>query len=311
MRNARKLYLQRGLTGERWDLNGAGGVYAGDLAGLGVNFSPSFYDLGDGFFQVNDERKVPQGSPGFTLRFTSSAYATYRQLVDWIAASPELYLVYCPYGDMEFLRRIKLSYLSKGERNQLGWLEVPASVLAMTPWFRPVPASIGMVVQTGTFKAYLWDEDEQDYGYRYTDDLVYPGDAEGVLSALLAPAGHIPAALVLRYHGAVEKPVLRLVGASTGKVYGICALNAGVGVSLGATDTLEYSTLQTDCHVRRISADGEETNLLPFVDLSQEDTSREIYFRLPVTESAVLSLESPAAFSGEAELTVYYFYGSV
>ena len=304
--SCRKLYLQRGLSGARWDLNGASGVYASGLAGLGVNLSPTFYDLGDGFFQINDERKVPQGSPGFTLQFISSPYATFRQLVDWIAATPELYLVYCPYGDTEYLRRVTLSFLTKGEKDQLGWLNVPASVLAMTPWFRPVPAQIGMVVPTSAVKAYLWDEDEQDYGYRYTEDLIYPGDAEGALSALLSPAGHTPAAIVLRYHGAIQKPTLRLVGASTGKTYGICALTAGVGVSLGVSDTLEYSSRQEDCHITRIAANGEETSLLPFADLSQE-----IYFRMPVTESAVLSLESPAAFAGEASLTVYYYARSV
>ena len=307
MRNFRKLYLQRGLSGERWDLNGESGVYATDLAGLGVSLAPSFYDLGDGFFQINDEHKHPQGSPTFTSVFVSSPYATYRRMANWIMASPELYLVYKPYGNDEYLRRVTLSFLTKGEMDLLGHLNVPTAVLAMTPWFIPTPTEMSLTTLTGPRKAYLWDEEEQDWGYRYSDDLRYPGDTPGDMSAQIVPAGHQPAAILLRYHGVLVNPTLRLVGLTSGKTYGICSLTARGGLTLGASDTLDYSSHKTDQHLLRVAADGQVTDLLPKVDLSRGTP----YFRAPNTEAAVFRIESPAAITGEAELTVNYYYGTV
>lgn len=304
--NVRKLYLQRGLNGERWDLNGGSGVYAAELAGLGVTLGTTFYDLQDGFFRTNDEHAVPQSSPTFTLIFLSSPYETYRRFTNWVLASPELYLVYCPFGSEEYLRRVTLSGLTKGEKDSLGWLRVPAALLTLTPWFQPTPAELRLEARTGPRKAYLWDEDLQDYCYVYSDELRYGGDAGSDMSARISPSGHLPAALHLVYHGAIVSPTLRLVGAVSGETYGVCALTASGGVSLSASDTLDYSSAKEDCHVRRISASGVVTDLLPHVDLSNE-----IYFRIPVTEPVVFSLESDSAIAGTAELTVSYYFRSV
>lgn len=307
MREYRKLYLQRGLSGERWDLNGASGVYATDLAGLGVSLSPSFYDLGGGFFQINDAHKRPQGTPTFTAVFVSSPYATFRRFANWVLTSPELYLIYRPYGEEEFMRQVTLSFLTKGEEDMLGHLNVPTAVSTLTPWFYPSATEMSITTLSGPRKAYLWDEDEQDWGYRYTDELRYAGDAPGDMSVQIVPAGHQPGALLLRYHGELATPTLRLVGLSTGKVYGICSLTAHGGVSLGAGDTLDYSSQTADKHIRKISADGQVTDLLSKADLSLGTP----YFQVPTGEAAVFSIESPAIITGQAELTVNYYYETV
>lgn len=139
------------------------------------------------------------------------------------------------------------------------------------------------------------------YGYRYTNDLRYGGDAAGTMSATIAPSGHVPAAVVLRYTGAITNPRVRLVGAETGIVYGICEINT----SLTSGQTFELSTRYEDSHVMLIDG-GTETSLLGYVNQAYET-----YFRCPTTESAVLTIESDNAFSGEATLLVYTYFGSV
>lgn len=140
------------------------------------------------------------------------------------------------------------------------------------------------------------------YGYRYTADLRYGGDAAGTMSATIAPSGHVPAAVVLRYTGAITNPRVRLVGAETGIVYGICEINT----SLTSGQTFELSTRYEDSHVMLIDGGGTETSLLGYVNQAYET-----YFRCPTTESAVLTIESDNAFSGEATLLVYTYFGSV
>lgn len=140
------------------------------------------------------------------------------------------------------------------------------------------------------------------YAYRYTEELRYGGDAAGTMSATIEPSGHVPAAVVLRYTGAITNPRVRLVGDETGIVYGICAINT----SLNPGQTFELSTRYEDSHVMLIDGDGTETSLLGDVNPAYE-----IYFRCPTTESAVLTLESDNAFSGEATLLVYTYFGSV
>ena len=292
----RKFYLQN-QAGTRWDLNGAAGVYLVSPAGLGVSLAPTFHDLREGFFAINDTGAVPQLTPSFTLTFPRPhAYQHYRELVDWALAATELQLIYCPFGELEFQAKVALNYINKSELSQLAWLECESALYQLTPWTRPLATEVAV---TGAEEALRYTA-----SLRYDSALRYAGDAAGQMSAMISPAGHLPGSVRLRYTGEISDPRIKLAGAESGTVYGLCAVEG----SLGASETLELATMREDAHVLKIAADGSEIDLVATgaVDLSQEP-----FFSVPVTEPSILTIESTAVISGTAELQVYTYYRSV
>lgn len=293
MRNIRKLYF-RNAAGQRWGLNGESGAYASDLAGFGLALSPVFADLNRGFFVPVSDEAEPQNSLPFTITFTRTPYTTYQQLVNWLAAAGTITIVYNPTGNQEYFRDVTVNFLQKGELNSVGWLEVPSSFLCSTPWYLPTPTILNLEAG-GT-------DESKRYDYVYSEDLRYGNDSSATLSGTIAGAGHTPGSIELTYYGAIVNPRIRLVGNITGKTYGICS----VAITLLPSDVLKLSTRYEESYVKRISAGGQETDLLDVLDLSTTP-----FFHIPVNEPCTLSMEADAAFSGSAELTIYYYYRSV
>lgn len=290
----RKFYLQN-AAGERFGLNKENGVFFSDPSGLGFEQAVTWGDLGRGFFTALDEpeeRADPQTPVTGKLTFLPPAYANYRSFSDWIHAAGNLVLIYQPYGTDEFEKPVEVGYLQKGELNKVRWLQCPVAFEPSSPWRRPTPTEMEMQSsETGT---------NRRYPYRYP--IRYGTDAAGRMSARIRAAGHLNGAVLLRYTGAIVGPEIRLTGAVTGKVYGICRLSS----TLGSSDTLELSTMVEDCHVHRIAPSGTAEDLSPDLDLSQNP-----YFRVPCDEDSILSIESSQRFTGAAQLTVYHYYRTV
>ena len=293
MKNIRKLYF-RNAAGQRWGLNGENGAYASDLSGFGLALSPVFADLNRGFFVPVSDEAEPQNSLAFTVTFTRTPYATYQQLVDWLAAAGTITIVYNPTGRQEYFRNVTVNFLQKSELTQVGWLEIPCSFLCSTPWYLPTPTILNLEAG-GT-------DESKRYDYVYSEDLRYGNDSSATLSGTIAGAGHTPGSIELTYYGAIVNPRIRLVGNITGKTYGICS----VAITLLPSDVLKLSTRYEESYVKRISAGGQKTDLLDVLDLSTTP-----FFHIPVNEPCTLSVEADAAFSGSAELTIYYYYRSV
>ena len=293
MRSIRKLYFQN-AAGERRGLNGENGIFATDLSGFGYTLAPGFADLGHGFFSPVDDDHVPQHSLAFTLVLTRSAYTAHQSLVDWIAAAGTLTVIYNPTGRQEYSRDVSVNFLQKGELEGPGWLRIPCSFLCHTPWYLPRPTALSMSSSGGN--------NTTRYSYRYTKNLRYGADSAAAIRATIAGTGHIPGALRLTFRGAVTNPQIRLTGNISGRTHGVCRLSA----ILTETDTLIFSTRYRDSYVKRINAEGQETDLLDALDLSLEP-----FFRIPVNEPCTLSVEADTAFSARAELLVYYYFRSV
>ena len=302
----RKFYLEN-EKGERRGLNGEQGIRLGNPAGLGVVFTRKSSEIGNGFLRV-EEVRLKNEPVTCDLTFLPDAYARYRQLVNWIAGSRTLYLIYCPYGEQEFRALCALQYLTKKELSRGKWLVVPSALERLSPWYLAEPAQIAMSGPDEGAKGYFWDETEQAYGYRYDAKLHYGAETEG-LAALIAPSGHEPSGLVLRILGAITDPVIRLVGQSSGTEYGRCVIDSERDplAVFGATDTLELSTRDDDAHVRKIAADGTVTDLLNAVRLELGDP----YPKAPTTETALLTVESSSAADCSASLQVYHYYWTV
>ena len=293
MRKIRKLYL-RNAAGDRFGLNGERGVYASSLAGFGFTMSPKYADLSRGFFIPVSDESEPQGTIPFTLTFTRNPYQTYKSFVDWLAASPTTTMVYASTGGQEYYRDISINFLQKGDLTEVGWLEVPCSFFCNTPWYLPAPTRLSMEA-AGT-------DESKRYDYAYTEDLKYGLDSSAALSGTISGAGHIPGALELTYRGAITNPRIRLTGDLSGKTYGVCS----VTVVLASDDTLRISTRYEQSYVKRISSAGIETDLLDALDLSSSP-----FFHIPVDEPCTIAIEADAAFTGYADLLIYYYFRSV
>lgn len=293
MATVRKFYLLN-EAGDRFGLNGERGVYFSAPEGLGYVLTPTFADLKYGFFQANNADAEPQETINGTLVFVApNAYANYQTFVDWANAATALRLVYAPTGDTEVYKQISVNYVQKSELTKVRWLECPCSFFGLSPWYRPEATSLDMATfASGNIKRYT---------YTYTPSLRYGSDSAAQLSGIVYPAGHVPAALNFYFYGAVDSPVLSLVGNITGKVYG----RASVDAATGPTDTLEYSSMYRDSFIRVRHADGSTEDLLDVVDLSTVP-----FFRAPITEPSTFTLSSDATFDGAGVLEVNYYYRS-
>lgn len=293
MRRIRKIYLQN-AAGERYGLNGERGVYASSLAGFGFTMSPVFADLGRGFFVPVSDESEPQNTVPFTVHFTKQPYDEYQRFVNWLSVAGTVTVVYDPTGSQEFCRDVLVNFLQKGELNAVGWLEVPCSYFCSTPWYVQTPVSL--ILESGGAN------DNKRYDYYYSDELRYGIDSASTMAGDIYPTGHIPAAIQITYHGEIINPKIRLTGSVTGNTYGICS----VEVTLLPSDRLILSTRYEASYVRRISASGEITDLLDVLDLSTKP-----FFRIPVDEPCVITVEADNTISGYAELSVFYYYRSV
>ena len=293
MKQIRKLYFQN-EKGERWGLNGDRGLYCTDLAGLGLTLNPTLNGIGNGFMSVESNDAGAQKGLPFTLIFTKSPYQYYQMLTDWMAAAETLTIVYNPTGAQEYYCDVVINYMQKGELNQVGWLEVLCNFYCVTPWYLPSPSLLS-IRSAGK-------DERKRYDYRYTETLKYGMNNAAALSATIAGAGHIPGSIELKYFGAINNPRIKILGNISGKTYGACYISAVVE----ETDILLFSTKYEDSYVRKISAEGIETNLLDKIDLSLTP-----FFHIPVNEPCTITLESDDLFIGRAELSVYYYYRSV
>ena len=288
----RRLYLQN-AAGVRYDLNGKDGVWATDPAGLGVDLSPTYGDLGQGFFTTLEDYSEPQASVGFTVIFTdrAMAYTQYQDLTRWIAAAGgSLLLVYDPCGVGEYYRRVSLSYLRKTEKTQLGWLEIPAEFKCLTPWYQSATVDVSMQPR---------NEAALRYAFRY-DRARFDTSRADVYSVLLQAAGDVPAAVELSFTGEVLNPVLTLVGASSGTLYGRCA----IATTLSGRDRLEYSSAYFDSYCRKISG-KEITDLDDYINPASEP-----FFRIPPSEACILRLTGQT-IKGDATARLYTHYRTV
>ena len=293
MRSIRKIYFQN-AAGERYGLNGEKGAYASALSGFGFTLAPNYADLSRGFFVPVSDESEPQSTLAFTVTFTRNPYREYNSFVDWITAAGTITIVYVPVGSQEYWRDVTINFLQKGELTKTGWLEIPCSFFCSTPWYLPVPTELALEAG-GT-------DESKRYDYEYTDEFIYGTDSSAALTGAIAGAGHVPGSIELAYHGAIVNPKIRLTGDVSGITYGICS----VAATMMASDTLKLSTRYENSYVKRVSADGAETDLLDSLDLSTTP-----FFHIPVDEPCTISIEADAAFTGFAELLIYYYYRSV
>jgi len=319
----RKFYIED-QKGERIPLNNETGIFLYEPDGLGIEYSHDYGESGSGFFmRIKDG--VSQKETTFTLVFEpgemlvqydgsralageaivgiaivgdvpnitiESPYERYKKFLDWIYSAEELYFVYCPYGSNEYYKRIEIRSIEKSELDKYASLQCATTIVPLTPWYLPAPIHIN------------FGGDQEDnamrFDYYYTDDLIY-GVGMRDYTAEITAKGHIPSAMKITFKGQVTNPEFTLRGMSTRKEYGVCAITG----SFVQTDTIEFSTAEQDSYIKKIAADGTETDLIDSIDITKNP-----FFRVPLSEpcEVVLSGES---ILGEASMLLYVYYRGV
>ena len=291
----RKFYLSS-PSGERYGLNGEHSAWMTDPSGLGLELSPGFANIRNGFFSTVLTDDVPQAAVYGTIVFTgTSPYASYQDFLSWaLTAGDGLLLVYEPQPGAEYYRRVMLTSLTKGEIEAPGWLRCEATFQTLTPWYRPTQLRFDLSSES--------DDNAMIYPWRYTSGLYYPIDSASGMRAPVSAAGHVASAITVEYKGSADKPTLRLVGISSGAVYGTLSL----AIALAEGETLQYSSRYLDTYIRRVSSDGTVEDLMPTVDLAYDP-----WLRSPVGEPSTFIMTADTALPGDATVKVYDYYWSV
>jgi hypothetical protein len=306
-------YVLENESGERYDLTAPASVFLVNVQGLGAQTNRTLASLNDGFFlQTNVD--VPNNAITGDLVYQLGAYGNYQNLVNWIMRAKELYFCYSPL-DVEYRCRVELNFINKERRNSAGCMQATISFQPLTPFYLPTPTAIdvpragadskGYEQQTVTVYLDGVATSQTIYCYTYDDALYYAPELGGDMAAQIIPSGHVPAAFLLRYTGAITNPVITLTGQQSGKIYGKCEVTG----TFTGTDVLELCTAQRDSYVRKISG-GVTTDLMA---AGAVNLAFEPYPRAPVDEPSALTVEDGNGdpLTGTAELTVFAYYRSV
>lgn len=280
-------FIIRNESGQEWPLDGEKGVWFSNVQGLGIQNASNTADLGGGFSLYLDTGSYPLVQvPGDLIFMPPDAYQNYRSFINFVLSSDELFLLYKPYGEDTYYRRVKVEYVSKGVTDKRGRLDCPMSVLPLTPWYSPRTVNLTLQGQT---------EAAMTYDFEYSDSLTYGSDLAGSYAAEVTPAGHQAAAVRLTYTGVIATPTITLTGSNSGTEYARCEVQAEVS-------GLDYSSLQRDSYVR----DGAGSDLLDDVDMTADP-----YILIPLGEPCVLRLQADGEISGTASVSIYSYFRSV
>lgn len=144
----------------------------------------------------------------------------------------------------------------------------------------------------------VWDETTPE------DDCTWQRLTEtDVLSDgfIIAPRGHLPSSINLKFSGTASNPTIYVIGVNTGTEYGRCA----VAASIAGSETLEYSTDVLDSYIRKTSG-GTVRDLINAVDVRYN-----VFPRLPITEPCRVAITSDGAIDGSLSVSVHRYLRGV
>lgn len=279
----RKFYLQNSI-GVRKDLQ-LKSFFFHNPTGLGVSNKLEYDQLGNGFYS-NSFAEAEQLNVVGEIAFLESQYADFKALIDWIYSGYELSLIYAPNGLTEYYCDIDIDYIEKEEiKSDTGTLICPVSFLGKTPWYKAAPTVMNFGV----------DDSEEFMVFDFPIEAAFAlSDTYNAID--ITATGHYPAYIKLVSLGEMADPILTLTNKSTGEVLGKLDLT---GVTIDDGERLEYSSVPGNSYIRKIAADGTETDLYDSIDLSNNN-----FLSAPLNVTCTLKFE----FTGPSETSTLYVY---
>jgi hypothetical protein len=245
------------------------------------------YELTGNTARCVDERFPVRSFTGVIVFNGDKAYDSYRTLVNYIASSGSMKLMYAPRFESttgEFLADAEVESISKSEiRN--GRMECDLVITLKSAWYKR--DSLRMVAEkTETELRY-----DRMYEYTYSD---FSTDAMEIYND-----GHFDAPLLLEAEGELVNPRLQLF------MNGILKSELVVTAVIETGQTLVYCTKDDELMLAKRLADGSEESLIGCISVENDN-----FFKLPRGLST-LSLSADNEISSKSVITVFTAYKAV
>ena len=255
-------------------------------AGLGLSMSRAYELTGDAARVVNEVFPL-RSFTGVAVFDGSRAYDGYRALVNFIAASDVMRLVYAPRfetASSEFLADAEVESVSKGEIRG-GRMECDVVITLKGAWYKRDSLRV-VAEKTGEELRY-----DRMYEYVYSDVST---DAIEIFND-----GHFEAPVMLEAEGELVNPRLSL------HVNGVLRSQLVVTTVIETGQTLVFCTKDDELTLIKRLADGSEESLIGFISVENDN-----FFKLPKGLST-LSLSADNEISSKSIITVYTAYKAV
>lgn len=282
----RRFYLENALN-QRYSLQDLkNGALLTSPAGLGLSMT-RIYELTGNTARCVDEQFPVRSFTAVIVFNSDNAYDSYRSLVNYIAASETMKLVYTPRFESttgEFLVDAEVESISKSEvRN--GRMECDVVITLKSAWYKR--DSLRLIAEkTETELRY-----DRMYEYTYSD---FSTDAMEVFND-----GHFDAPLLLEAEGELVNPRLQLF------VDGVLKSELVVTAVIESDQTLVYCTKDDELMLAKRLADGSEESLIGCISVENDN-----FFKLPRGLST-LTLSADNEISSKSMVTVYTSYKAV
>ena len=282
----RRFYLENALN-QRYSLQDLkNAALLTSPAGLGLSMTRT-YELTGNAARCVDERFTVRSFTAVIVFNETNAYDSYRTLVNYIAASGGMKLVYAPRFEStsgEFLADVEVENLSKSEVRS-GCMECDVVLTLKSAWYKR--DSLRLVAEkTETELRY-----DRMYEYIYSD---FSTDAMEIIND-----GHFEAPLLLEAEGELVNPRLQLF------VDGTLRSELVVTTVIESGQTLVYCTKDDGLTLTKRLADGSEESLIGCISVENDN-----FFKLPRGLST-LSLSADNEISSKSVVTVYTAYKAV
>lgn len=256
-------------------------------SGLGVSVDVDYAQLGNLF--VTNSKRIAQGQIGGTLNFIN--YDNYKKLVDFIAKSEALKLLYSiPFEDgiRSYYRDVNVISLGKTELGNItGILSEPIVFDCLSLWYEP--KTVRYQIEQGSNQI-IWDFEWNSRWIAFNaSDIDFTNE------------GHVPAAIQLTVDGEVINPKLELYRDEE------LIQTITITDTIEVGQTLKYSSKETDFYIKKELSDGTEQSLF---DLDHIDFSQDLILRFPEAQTTKLRITAQTDIPS-AMITIFVYYKAV
>ncbi len=255
-------------------------------AGLGLSMSRG-YELTGNTARVISEVYPLRSFTGVAIFDGSRAYDGYRAMMNFIAASDVMRLIYAPRFETtssEFLADVEVECVSKGEIRG-GRMECDVSITLKGAWYKRESLR---VVAEKTSEELRYD---RMYEYIYSDVST---DAIEIYND-----GHFEAPVMLEAEGELVNPRLSLF------VNGMLQSELVVTAVIETGETLVFCTKDDELTLMKRLADGSAESLIGCISVENDN-----FFKLPKGLST-LSLSADNEIASKSVITVFTAYKAV
>ncbi|MCR5186199.1 MAG: phage baseplate protein [Clostridia bacterium] len=256
-----------------------------DPSGLGVEFDLNYEPLGFSF--IENANRISQGKITGIANFMH--YDNYKELIDFIAFSKELKILYkVPYrrGDKTYYRDVKFKSITKSELDKDGVLKETIVFDLLSLWYEENQTTYVMEpAEDSLIWDFKWDSIFIEFSNR---------------SINFVNNGHIEASIDLVIDGEIENPKIELY------VDNKIIQQVEVNTRIEDGEKFHYSSREGKFEIAKVT-DSEIVNLY---DLDNINFANDNVIRIPINKSCSIKIEADTDIES-AILKIYTYYYAI